>query len=70
MNTDPDLRVCADQQSRVVHHWLQYYDRAALGKELEDHGFVAEEFLGDVAGAAFDPQAVQFAAVARKPGQA
>lgn len=59
--------IVEEARTRVVYNWLQHYDREAVGREFEDRGFVVEEFLGDVAGAAFDPQSQEFAIVARRP---
>ncbi len=56
-------------RTRVVYNWLQYFDREALRQEIEGQGLVVEEFLGNVAGAAFDPAAHEFAAVVRKPSR-
>ena len=56
-----------EARTRAVYNWLQYYNRKALGKEFEERGFAVEEFLGDVAGAAFDSESHEFAIVARKP---
>jgi SAM-dependent methyltransferase len=59
--------IVEETRTRVVYNWLQHYDREAAGREFEDRGFVVEEFLGDVAGAAFDPKSQEFAIVARRP---
>jgi len=59
--------IIEETRTRVVYNWLQYYDREALGNEFKEHGFAVEEFLGDVAGAAFEPESQEFAIVARKP---
>jgi 2-polyprenyl-3-methyl-5-hydroxy-6-metoxy-1,4-benzoquinol methylase len=56
-----------ETRTRVIYNWLQHFDREALGKEFENSAFVVEEFPGDVAGAAFDPESQEFAIVARKP---
>jgi 2-polyprenyl-3-methyl-5-hydroxy-6-metoxy-1,4-benzoquinol methylase len=61
--------IVGETWTRVVYNWLQYFDRDTLGKEIESRGLVVEEFLGDVAGAIFDPAAHEFAAVVRKPRQ-
>ncbi len=50
---------------RVVHDWLQYFSVEALKAEVEACGLAVEEVLGDVAGAALDPAAREFAIVAR-----
>ena len=59
--------IVEETRTRVIYNWLQHYDREAVGTEFEDRGFAIEEFLGDVAGAAFDPSSEEFALVARKP---
>ncbi len=52
-------------RKRTVYNWLQYFSPEALEREFADNGFAVEKFLGDVAGAAFDSEAKEFAAVAR-----
>jgi SAM-dependent methyltransferase len=59
--------IVEETRTRVIYNWLQHFDREALGKEFENSAFVVEEFPGDVAGAAFDPESQEFAIVARKP---
>jgi len=59
--------IVEETRTRVVYNWLQYYDRDALRAEVEQSGFVVEEFVGDVAGATFDPEALEFAVIAKKP---
>jgi len=52
-------------RKRTVYNWLQYFSPEALEQEFVESGFAVERFLGDVAGAAFDSEAKEFAAVAR-----
>jgi len=59
--------IVEETRTRVIYNWLQHFDREALGKEFENSAFVVEEFPGDVAGAAFDPESQEFAIIARKP---
>ncbi|HUU44482.1 MAG TPA: class I SAM-dependent methyltransferase [Acidobacteriota bacterium] len=54
-------------RTRVNYNWLQYFGPDTLKREIEGCGLVVEEVLGDVAGAAFDAAAHEFAVVARKP---
>ena len=54
-------------QTRVIYNWLQYFSRVSLTEELEGLGLAVESFLGDVAGADFDPGAQEFAVRGRKP---
>jgi len=61
--------ILEETRTRIVYNWLQYFDREALGKEIESRGLVVEEFLGDVAGATFDPALHEFAVIARNPAQ-
>lgn len=53
-------------RTREIFNWLQYFDRAALRAEIEGAGLAVEEFLGNLAGDAFDSAAPEFAVVARK----
>jgi hypothetical protein len=59
--------IVEETRTRVVYNWLQCFDREMLRAELEGQGLVVEEFLGDVAGAAYDPASHEFAVVARTP---
>ena len=54
-------------RTRTIHNWLQYYDPKTLLGEIEGRGLKVEEFVGDVAGAAFDPASAEFAVIARRP---
>lgn len=56
----------ADRQ-RVVYNWLQYFSPGDLAREFATAGLAVRGFLGSVAGAAFDPQADEFAVIAQKP---
>ena len=51
-------------RTRVIDNWLQYLDRKSLRAEIEGAGLAVEEFLGNLAGDAFDPAAPEFAVVA------
>jgi 2-polyprenyl-3-methyl-5-hydroxy-6-metoxy-1,4-benzoquinol methylase len=55
-----------EHRTRTVYNWLQYFSVETLRAELESGGFVVEEVLGDVAGAAADPEAHELAVVARR----
>ena len=59
--------IIEEQRVRVIYNWLQYFSVEALSAELEDRGFVVTDVVGDVAGAAVDPEADEFAIVAQKP---
>jgi SAM-dependent methyltransferase len=52
---------------RTVYNWLQYFDRAALKREIQNAGLKVKEFLGDVAGTEFDPESEEFAVIGTKP---
>jgi SAM-dependent methyltransferase len=58
--------IVEERRVRAIYNWLQYYSVEALSAELEDRGFVVNEVVGDVAGAPVDPEAHEFAIVARK----
>ena len=51
---------------RVVYNWLQYFSPEMLEREFTECGFAIENFYLDVAGTPYDPQAEEFAVVARK----
>ncbi len=51
---------------RMIYNWLQYFSPEVLEREFEECGFAAEELYSDVAGTPFDPQAKEFAIVAKK----
>jgi SAM-dependent methyltransferase len=48
-------------------NWLQHFDPPMLTAEVEASGLAQHRVLGDVAGAAYDPLASEFAVIARKP---
>lgn len=58
--------IVEERRVRVIYNWLQYFSVATLTAELEDRGFVVTEVLGDVAGAAPEPEAHEFAIVAAR----
>lgn len=51
---------------RTVYNWLQYFDPEDLKREFTAAGFTVENLYADVAGAPFDPEASEYAVVARK----
>lgn len=53
-------------RTRTIYNWLQYFSIAPLTAEFEAAGFRIEAVLGNVAGGAYDPQAAEFAVIARK----
>jgi cyclopropane fatty-acyl-phospholipid synthase-like methyltransferase len=53
--------------TKVVYNWLQYFSPDMLEREFSECGFTIEKFYLNVAGDPFDPQADEFAIVARKP---
>ena len=58
--------IVEEKRVRVIYNWLQYFSVETLSAELEDRGFVVNDVLGDVAGATVDPEADEFAIVARR----
>ena len=54
-------------RTRTVYNWLQYFSPEALEKEFTECGFSIKSLYADVAGASFNPDAEEFAVVARKP---
>ncbi|HPQ69205.1 MAG TPA: methyltransferase domain-containing protein [bacterium] len=58
--------IVEEARTRVVYNWLQYFDRETLAKEFAAHGLTIEAWLGDVAGAAFEETAAEYAVIAKK----
>jgi SAM-dependent methyltransferase len=58
--------IISESQERIVYNWLQYFTRESLAREFEGSGFEVEGFHSNVAGEAFDPEATEFALVAKK----
>jgi SAM-dependent methyltransferase len=57
--------IVESDRTRTFWTWTQYFDPETLGAELAAGGFEIERLLGDVAGAPYDPGALEFAAVSR-----
>ena len=55
------------ERTRTVYNWLQYFSVDALEREVRESGLEVEDVFADVAGATFNPERSEFAAVARKP---
>jgi len=53
-------------RTRTIYNWLQYFSSESLEQEFTNAGFVAEKFYADVAGSTFDPNADEFAVIAKK----
>jgi SAM-dependent methyltransferase len=51
-------------RTRTVYNWLQYFDRDGLAREFAAAGLRVTDWLGDVAGTPYDPEADEFAVVA------
>jgi 2-polyprenyl-3-methyl-5-hydroxy-6-metoxy-1,4-benzoquinol methylase len=58
--------IIEESRTRVIYNWLQYFSQESLKKELEENGFMAEEFYADVAGTVITPESTQMAIVAKK----
>jgi len=58
--------VIQETGTKTIYNWLQYFDPNEIGKEFERAGLKVETLLGDVAGSPFDPDADEFAVVARR----
>ena len=54
-------------RTRTVYNWLQYFTPEALEEEFTKCGFNVEARFADVAGSPYDPEAPEFAVIARKP---
>jgi 2-polyprenyl-3-methyl-5-hydroxy-6-metoxy-1,4-benzoquinol methylase len=55
-------------RTRTLYDWVQYFSPESLAEELAASGLEIASLLGDVAGRAFDPEAREFAVVARRRG--
>jgi 2-polyprenyl-3-methyl-5-hydroxy-6-metoxy-1,4-benzoquinol methylase len=55
-------------RTRTLYDWVQHFSPESLGAELAASGLEIASVLGDVAGRAFDPEAREFAVVARRRG--
>ena len=55
-------------RTREIYNWLQSFSPESLERELAEVGLDIVELLGDVAGAAYDPAATQFAVIAHRVG--
>lgn len=51
-------------QIRTVYNWLQCFSPDSLSKEFTECGLSIQELYGDVAGAPYDPNSSEFAAIA------
>ena len=58
--------IIEESQIRIVYNWLQYFSKESLSEEFNKNGFKIESFYSNVAGESFDPEATEFALVARK----
>ena len=58
--------IIEESQKRVVYNWLQYFSKGSLTEEFEKNAFEVESFYSNVAGETFDPEATEFALVAKK----
>jgi 2-polyprenyl-3-methyl-5-hydroxy-6-metoxy-1,4-benzoquinol methylase len=66
-----DMRLFLDKytivesaRTRRIYNWLQCFTPQSLENELAEHGLQMTEYLGNVAGDSYDPEATEFAAVA------
>lgn len=69
--TYPEEKVSLDkytivepERTRTVYNWLQYFSPAALEREFTAAGFAIKGSYANVAGAAYDPTASEFAVIA------
>ena len=57
------------RRTRTILNWFQYFDREGLTHEFSAAELEVEAILGDVAGAAYDPDGTEFAVIARRPAR-
>jgi SAM-dependent methyltransferase len=62
--------IIEENGASVFYNWLQHFDPAMLTAELDAAGLTQHRVIGDVAGAAYDPSAPEFAVIACKPPSA
>ena len=58
--------IIEESKTRIVYNWLQYFSKESLSEEFNKNGFKIESFYSNVAGETFDPEATEFAIVAKK----
>ena len=58
--------VIEESRSRVVYNWLQCFSRESLEAELRESGLGVEDYYSDVAGAPFDAESPEMAAVVKR----
>jgi len=52
------------KRTREIYNWLQYFDADTLTGEIEAHGWLVEEVIGNVAGDPYDATSGEFAIIA------
>jgi 2-polyprenyl-3-methyl-5-hydroxy-6-metoxy-1,4-benzoquinol methylase len=62
--------IVEEQRVRTIYNWFQCFSAEMLSAEIESHGLRVDEVLGTVAGDLMDPQAHEFAVVARRSSEA
>lgn len=67
-----DVKVTLDKytlveqdRTRRIFNWLQYYSQEDIACEFEESGLKIEKYLANVAGDKFDPNADEFAIIAK-----
>jgi SAM-dependent methyltransferase len=59
--------IVEEHGASTYYNWLQHFDLPMLTAEVEASGLAPLQVLGDLAGAAYDPSAWEFAVVVGKP---
>jgi len=66
-----DVRLLLDKytiveraRTRWIYNWLQCFTPQSLENEFAEHDLQLAEYIGNVAGDSYDPEAIEFAAVA------
>jgi SAM-dependent methyltransferase len=54
------------RKTRIIYNWLQYFSQESLEREFKAAGLDVEDLYSNVAGDLFDPEADEFAVVARR----
>jgi len=58
--------VIEESRTRTIYNWLQYFSPEMLEREFVECGFTIDTFYSDVAGSPFNPEATEFAVIAKK----
>jgi cyclopropane fatty-acyl-phospholipid synthase-like methyltransferase len=58
--------IVEETQSREIFNWLQCFDMDSIRSELNDSGFVVEEYFSNIAGDVYKEDSTEIAIIAKK----